>query len=121
VKGTTGEPTLNAADTVQRQLDAYNARDLERFLACYAETIRVYRPPAPEPAIAGKAAFGAFYATQRFNRASLHAELVKRMVLGNKVIDHERITGARDAPFEVAVVYEVAGGLIQCTWSFEAG
>lgn len=106
---------------VQHQLDAYNARDLARFLASYAETVRVYRPPAAEPAIEGKAAFAAFYATQRFNRVNLHAELVNRMVLGNKVIDHERITGVRDSPFEIAVVYDVAGGLVQCTWSFEAG
>jgi hypothetical protein len=106
---------------VQQQLDAYNARDLDRFLASYAETVRVYRPPAAEPAIEGKAAFASFYATQRFNRANLHAELVNRMVLGNKVIDHERITGVRDSPFEIAVVYDVAGGFVQCTWSFEAG
>ena len=26
-------------DPVQAQLDAYNARDLERFLACYASEI----------------------------------------------------------------------------------
>ena len=112
---------MNPEAVIQRQLDAYNAHDLERFLACYAETVRVYRPPAVEPAVAGKSAFGTFYATQRFNRAGLHAEIVKRMVLGNKVIDHERITGAREHPFEVAVVYDIAGGLIQCMWSFEAG
>ena len=105
---------------VQRQLDAHNARDLECFLACHADAIEAYRPPATEPAITGKAAFGAFYATQRFNRADLHAELVQCMVLGNRIIDHERITGAREPPFEVAVVYDIARRLIRCTWSFVA-
>ena len=106
---------------VQHQLDAYNARDLVRFLAVYDEAIRVYRPPAAAPAIAGKEAFAQFYATQRFCLARLHAELVNRMVLGNVVIDHERISGVREQPFEVAVVYEVVAGLIRCTWSHGAG
>ena len=26
---------------VQRQLEAYNARDLERFVACYGDDVRV--------------------------------------------------------------------------------
>jgi hypothetical protein len=47
---------------VQRQLEAYNARDLTRFLACFSEGIAVYRAPTSEPVIVGKAAFGAFYA-----------------------------------------------------------
>jgi Uncharacterized conserved protein len=111
---------LNPEAVVQRQLEAYNARDLERFLAEYSEDIRVCRPPAVEPTIVGKEAFGKFYATQRFNHAGLHAELVNRMVLGSKVIDHERISGVREQPFELAVVYEVINGLIQCTWSYAA-
>jgi len=105
---------------VQCQLEAYNVRDLQRFLAMYDDGIRVYRPPAHEPAIVGKSAFGEFYATQRFNRSGLHAELVNRMVLGNKVVDHERISGVRERPFEVAVVYEVSDGLIQSMWSYTA-
>ena len=105
---------------VQRQLEAYNSRDLERFLAEYSEDIRVYRPPAVEPTIVGKEAFGKFYATQRFNHVGLHAELMNRMLLGSKVIDHERISGVREQPFEVAVVYDVIDGLIQHTWSYAA-
>jgi len=105
---------------VQRQLDAYNVRDLPRFLAEYSDDIRVYRLPAAPPAIVGKKAFREFYATQRFNHAGLHAELRSRMAFGNKVIDHERISGVREAPFDVAVVYEVSHDLIVCTWAVAA-
>ena len=111
---------LSPGAVVQRQLEAYNARDLQRFLAEYCEDIRVFRPPAALPTIVGKKAFGEFYATQRFNHAGLHAELRNRMAFGNKVIDYERISGVREQPFDVAVVYEVRNGLIVCTWSYAA-
>ena len=58
---------MDAVAVVQRQLDAYNARDLAAFVACYRDDVRVYRPPAPEPALAGKPAFAEFYRTQRFS------------------------------------------------------
>jgi hypothetical protein len=109
---------MNAEAVVQRQLEAYNARDLGRFLAEFADDIRLYRLPATEPAISGKQAFGEFYARERFNRPALHAELLNRMVLGDKVIDHERISGGRDEPFEVAVAYHVVDGRIAVMWAF---
>ena len=105
---------------VQAQLDAYNAHDLQAFIACYSDDIKIYRPPATEPALAGKAAFADFYATQRFNRPALQAQVLNRMVLGNKVIDHERISGLGDAPLEAAAVYEITGGLISTVWFFYA-
>jgi hypothetical protein len=111
---------LSPETVVQRQLEAYNARDLARFLAEYSDDVQVFRPPATEPSIVGKAAFGTFYATQRFNHAGLHAELVNRIVVGNKVIDHERISGVAERPFEVAVAYEVSDGRIGRTWAFAA-
>ena len=106
---------------VQRQLEAYNARDLERFLREFSDDVRVYRMPGHELFLQGKAAFSAHYAANRFNLPHLHAEIVNRMVLGKTVIDHERITGVREQPFEVAVVYEVDDGLIRCLWSFPDG
>jgi hypothetical protein len=105
---------------VQHQLDAYNARDLARFLALYSDDIRLYRLPASEPSIVGKAALAEMYATQRFNLPGLHAELLSRMVIGNKVVDHERISGVREQAFEVAAVYEVIDGLIRTAWFVSA-
>ena len=52
--------------------------------------------------------------------AGLHAELINRMVFGNKVIDHERISGVREQAFELAIVYEVIDGLIRRTWTISA-
>ena len=37
---------MNPVDIVQEQLEAYNARDLDRFAATYSETIRIFRMPA---------------------------------------------------------------------------
>lgn len=109
---------MSAETLVQEQLDAYNARDLEAFLVPFSDDVEVFRPPQAEPALAGKAAFAKFYATQRFNRPGLHAEILNRMVLGRIVIDHERISGVRDEPFEMAVTYEVVDGLIRRLWTY---
>ena len=50
----------------------------------------------------------------------LHAELLHRSVLGDKVIDHERITGLRSEPVEAVAAYLVRDGLIQNVWLFYA-
>jgi hypothetical protein len=105
-------------DVVQLQLEAYNAHDLARFLATYSDSIRIYRPPNPEPVFSGKPALSRFYAAERFNRPALRADILNRTVLGNKVIDHELVWGVHDKPFEIAAVYEVIDGLIQTVWQF---
>ena len=75
--------------------------------------------PAAEPALVGRAALADFYARNRFNIPALHARLVNRMVLGNKVIDQELITGIAPQPVEAAAVYEVRDGLIAAVWFFK--
>lgn len=110
----------DVTEPVQRQLLAYNAKDLGAFVRCYHPAVTVYRMPASEPALQGLAAFSAFYAKERFTLSNLQAQVVSRMVVGNKVIDHERITGLADTPYEVAVVYEVKQGLITTVWFYPA-
>ncbi len=105
---------------VQRQLEAYNAHDLDRFVAEYSEDVRVFRAPSGVPALDGKTVFAAHYAAHRFNLPDLHADVLDRMVVGNKVIDHERVFGVRDGSFDAVVVYEVIDGLIRNVWFFDA-
>jgi hypothetical protein len=112
------EDAMSAVDVVQHQVDAYNERDLDRFVSTYSGSIAIYRMPSVEPGISGKAQLAEFYSTQRFNLPGLRAEIVNRIALGNKVIDHERIWGVRADPFEIAIIYEVVGELIERVWSF---
>ena len=79
-------------DVVEEQLEAYNARDLERFAATYADDIRIWRMPATEPSIAGQAQLREVYA-KRFSSPDLHATIVNRIATGDKVVDHERVVG----------------------------
>ena len=70
--------------------------------------------------MSGKPALAEFYAMERFNRPTLHAEIVNRIAFGNKVIDHERISGVLPQPFDVAAVYLVVDGLIKAAWFHSA-
>ena len=108
---------MAASDVVQAQLEAYNARDLEAFAATYADDVRLFRMPAAEPDVVGKARLREVY-TQRFASPGLHADIVTRIVLGNKVIDHERVRGIREEPVEALAIYEVEGDLIRTVWFF---
>jgi hypothetical protein len=109
---------MSAIEVVQRQLDAYNAHDLAAFVAAYSDTIEVFRMPSSLAAITGKAQFADFYANRRFNIPALRAEVVNRMILGSKVVDHERIWGLGVAPIEAVAVYRVVDDLIATAWFF---
>jgi hypothetical protein len=110
--------SISAASVVQRQVEAYNRRDLEAFSAAYHDDVQIFRLPATSPALAGKAALREFYRAHRFNLPGLHAEIRNRIVAGNKVIDHEYVTGVGEQPLEVVAAYEVKEGLITTVWFF---
>lgn len=82
--------SVHVETVVQQQLDAYNRRDLEGWLATYAEDAKQYLLPG-ELLAAGHAQIRARM-TERFNDPDLHAELLSRTVMGQMVVDHERVT-----------------------------
>jgi hypothetical protein len=106
---------------IQRQLDAYNAHDLEGWLATYAGDARQFDFPAMLLAEGIQAIRER--AIERFQDSRLHAELVHRSVVGNIVIDHEVVTRTfPEGPvtIDLVVIYQVIDGKIK-TASFAEG
>ena len=97
---------------VQTQLDAYNTGDLELFLSAYSDSVRVYSYP-DELQYQGKEKMRDRYGEMFDNLPDLHCRLVGRMVMGNRVLDHESVVFRSDAaPREVIAIYTVTDGLI---------
>ena len=106
-----------AEKVVQRQLEAYNARDIEGIMSTYAPDAQQFEFPST------LLASGADQIRQRllvrFKEPNLHARLNSRIVAGCRVIDHETIT--RDFPegtgtIELAAIYEVTNVRIARAW-----
>lgn len=110
--------TLEPEALVQKQLDAYNARDLETLLAIYADDAEMYAHPATLLARGATALRERFQA--RFQESNLHAALLKRIVIGNIVVDYERVTRTfpeGSGTLEMVMIYEVTGERICRAWS----
>ena len=102
-------------DLVQRQLNAYNARDLEAFLACFAPEVTV-RELDGRVKLKGLAALRKSYGKLFTDHPGLHAEVTKRMILGTRIVDEERVTGLGPAPLRAAAIYEVKQNRITGIW-----
>lgn len=104
-------------DVVKAQLDAYNARDIDAFMQCWAKDARMYAHP-DTLLTEGHAAIRARH-VERFKEPDLYAHLMDRTVIGETVIDRERVT--RTFPegrgeIDVIGIYEVKDGLITRVW-----
>ncbi len=110
--------TNDPAAVVQRQIEAFNARDLDALLATYAEDAQMFEHPAKLLA-SGAADFRERYIA-RFQEPNLHAALLSRTVMGHIVVDHEEV--ARTFPegpgrIKLIMIYEVQHGRIAKAWS----
>lgn len=96
----------------QQQLNGYNARDIDAFLAPYAEDVEIYRFPN-ELLYTGKEKMRQNYGKMFDNTPDLYCKLVNRMVQGNTVIDQELVYGRGDKPFEAIAIYKIDNSKIQ--------
>ena len=95
---------------VQRQLNAYNARNIDAFLDTYADSIRIYDFPH-EPLMQGKEELKEQY-TKLFSEApNLYAEVKERIIMDNKIIDQEHVRAGEDY-IDAVAIYEIEDGKI---------
>lgn len=100
-------------DAVERQVEAYNAGDLEGFVSCYAQGV-VIEDAKGEIGLRGRDEIRKLYEELFASAPNLRAEIVSRIRVGPYVVDEERVSGMPDgADLHVAAVYRIdAEGLI---------
>jgi putative hydrolase of HD superfamily len=110
------------AALIQRQLEAYNDKDVEAWLATYAADAEQYLLHGDRLA-KGHAELRARILA-RFAEPDLHARLLSRTVMGPIVVDLEQIT--RNFPegkgtIEMLCIYEVAQGrIVRASFAFNS-
>lgn len=103
-----------AIELADQQLAAYNAHNLEAFLAPYSDDVEIYDLATNKLQVKGKDGM-----RKRYSFLSeveiLHCNLLNRIVEGNFVIDHEEIIG-KNGKFYGVAIYEVKDGKIIRVW-----
>jgi hypothetical protein len=114
-------PPSEAERVVQAQVDAFNRRDVDAFMATYAPDAVHWAYPS-DTTFNGAARIRAHY-TELFSdpdASRLHATVRERIVKGPYVIDEEYIVGLpADDPHVSVIIYEVRDGLIKNAWFME--
>jgi hypothetical protein len=113
----TVEKSSPALATVQAQLDAYNARDIEAFAATYADDAQLIELATGKVFCSGKNALRQRYGEMFAQYPELRCHLTNRIVCGDFVFDDESVTGRVPGKTAHAVlIYEVKEGLISRAW-----
>lgn len=109
--------SCSEAEIIRRQLDAYNARDIEAFMSHWALDAEVYA--WPDTLLASGAEAIRTRHVERFKEPDLFAKLISRVGVGGLVIDRELVT--RNFPegrgtLDVIGIYELDGDKIRRAW-----
>ncbi|HET9223370.1 MAG TPA: nuclear transport factor 2 family protein [Roseiflexaceae bacterium] len=102
---------------VQKQVDAYNAHDLDSFVHFYSPDAAYVRQGDNSVLFQGHDAIREAYGTLFQNHPAVRVNIANRIVLDRFVIDLEHITGRSDiAEMWIVAIYEVSDDLIQKVW-----
>ncbi|GAA4272170.1 amidohydrolase family protein [Aquimarina gracilis] len=95
---------------VQRQVNAYNARDINAFMATYADDIKIYHFP-DKLVLDGKEKMRQQYKSLFERVPNLYCEIKNRITLDNKVVDREHVR-INDKNSDLIAIYEINDGKI---------
>ena len=100
----------NTEAIINEQLKNYNEKDVKAFGRTYTNNAKIYDFPH-EIAIDGRSLLRDQYIALLENTPNLYAEIIDRIIIGNKVIDKLKVTINDKTEYTVAI-YEVNNSLI---------
>ncbi|HVZ29006.1 MAG TPA: nuclear transport factor 2 family protein [Asticcacaulis sp.] len=108
---------MTPEQVVKMQLDAYNAKDIEAFMTFWHVNARIFAHP-DTLLCDGHAAIRERHVS-RFREPDLHARLIDRFLIGERVVDRECVV--RNFPegvgeIDVLAIYEIDGERIARAW-----
>lgn len=100
---------MTPKEIVQENLDFYNNRNIEGFMTSFSDDIKIYNHGDSRPFLVGRTEVRKIYTNLFEKSPELHSKILKRIVFGNKIIDHESITGRNGHKdiLELVLIYEV--------------
>ena len=99
-------------DVAQKQLDAYNAQDLDTYVSFFAEDC-IISGLNGQPTETNREAIRARYAKAFAQFPQNKAYLKSRIAVGSTVVDHEKVVRAPGGEeFEIIAIYSFRDGLI---------
>ncbi len=104
-------PQISTEDVVAKQLEAYNARNIDQFVTFFADDIEILNYPG-RLTIKGKEALRNTYKGLFTRATDLNCIIKNRIVVGNKVIDEE-VVSVGNTTFTAVAVYEIENDLIK--------
>ncbi len=96
---------------VQQQLNAYNERNIDAFVAPYSDDAELYQFPGKLIG-KGKDAMRKAYSAIFSNFPDLHCEIKSRMIQGNWIIDKEIVSGMGRNNVEATSIYMIKNNKI---------
>lgn len=113
----TADTLDNVSLPAQKQLEAYNSKDIVAFMPWWKDDCQYYA--FPDTLLANGSAEIMARHIERFKEPDLFGTLLSRIVVGNIVIDHETVT--RSFPegkgeIDVICIYEIEDTKIAKAW-----
>lgn len=106
-------------DPVQAQLEAFNLRDIEGFLSCYAADV-VIRSGDGAVLMKGRDEMRNFYAPILAQPGEVRAESLHRLQAGEWTVDEER-TQVSGQEIHALIAYQVRQSLVEAVVMFTSG
>ena len=100
-------------DMIVKAVRAYNAKDLDNYIACFSPEVEVYNASG---VLMFKGADKLREHFEAFFQANPHAKrkIIDRVVTGNKIVEREQLVGLKGAAEQsVTSIYELDNGLIK--------